>query len=95
MPIARDFILKLLDMELQKVVSQGAGIDYKSELQELIQGREQKIPDYYVTEVTGPDHDRRFWVEVLMGGEVLGTGCGKSKQLAEKEAARQALERWD
>ncbi len=93
LPIARDFILKLLDVELQKVVSQGAGIDYKSELQELIQGQEQKIPDYYVTEVTGPDHDRRFTVEVRLGEVVLGTGSGKSKKAAETEAARSALEK--
>ena len=89
--IARDFILKLLDVELQKVVSQGTGIDYKSELQEFIQGREQKTPDYYVTEVTGPDHDRRFTVEVRLGGAVVGRGSGKSKKAAETEAARSAL----
>ncbi len=89
--IARDFILQLLDIELQKVISRGTGIDYKSELQELIQGREQKIPDYYVTEVTGPDHDRRFAVEVRLGGAVVGRGSGKSKKAAETEAARSAL----
>ena len=90
---AKNFILRLLNKELQKVVSQGAGVDYKSQLQELIQAREQQTPAYYVIEATGPDHDRRFTVEVRAGDTVLGRGSGKSKKEAETEAARSALER--
>ncbi len=89
---AKNFILRLFNKELQKVVSQGAGVDYKSQLQELIQAREQQTPDYYVIEATGPDHDRRFTVEVRAGDTVLGRGSGKSKKEAETEAARSALE---
>ncbi len=89
--IARDFILRLLDAELEKVASQGAGVDYKSELQELIQDREQKTPTYQVIEAMGPDHDKRFTVEVRLGEAVLGRGSGKSKKAAETEAARSAL----
>jgi len=91
--IAGDFILKLLDIELQKAVSQGVEIDYKSELQELIQAREQQIPTYHVIEATGPDHDKRFTVEVRLGETVLGRSSGKSKKAAESEAARSALEK--
>ncbi len=90
---AKNFILRLLNKELQKVVSQGAGVDYKSQLQELIQAREQQTPAYYVIEAKGPDHDRRFTVEVRAGDTVLGRGSGKSKKEAETEAARSALER--
>ncbi len=90
--ITRDFILRLLNSELQKAVRQGAGADYKSQLQELIQDREQQAPVYCVVEAVGPDHDRRFTVEVRVGGTVLGTGSGKSKKAAETEAARTALE---
>ncbi len=90
---AGDFILKLLDIELQKAVSQGVEIDYKSELQELTQAREQQIPTYHVIEATGPDHDKRFTVEVRLGGTVLGRSSGKSKKAAESEAARSALEK--
>ena len=89
---AGDFILRLLEVELEKVVSQGVAVDYKSELQELIQAREQKTPSYHVVEVTGPDHDKRFTVEVRLGEAVLGRGSGKSKKAAETEAARSALE---
>ena len=88
----KDFILRLLNPELQKVVSQGAGVDYKSQLQELIQAREQRAPVYRVVEATGPDHDKRFTVEVRVGDTVLGRGSGKGKKAAETEAARSALE---
>ena len=92
--ITRDFILRLLSPELQKVVSQGAGVDYKSQLQELIQDREQQAPVYRVVEAIGPDHDKRFTVEVRVGDTVLGRGSGKGKKAAEAEAARSALERF-
>lgn len=87
----RDFVLKLLDEELQKVIKQGAGSDYKSRLQELIQSRYQKTPDYRLVAATGPDHDKRFTVEVIAGETVLGRGSGKSRKIAETEAARLAL----
>jgi len=90
--ITRDFILRLLSPELQKVVSQGAGVDYKSQLQELIQAREQQAPVYRVVEAIGPDHDKRFTVEVRVGDTVLGRGSGKGKKAAEAEAAHSALE---
>ena len=90
---AKDFILRLFNKELQKVVSQGAEVNYKSQLQELIQAKEQQTPAYHVIEATGPDHDRRFTVEVKVGDTVLGRGSGRSKKEAETEAARSALER--
>ncbi len=90
---AKDFILRLFNTELQKVVSRGAEVNYKSQLQELIQAREQQTPAYYVIESTGPDHDRRFTVEVRVGDTVLGRGSGKSKKEAETEAAHSALAR--
>ena len=85
------FVLRLLNEELQKVVSQDAGVDYKSQLQELIQAKEQRTPAYHIIETIGPDHDRRFTVEVRVGDVVLGRGSGRSKKMAETEAARAAL----
>ena len=90
---ARDFILKLLSKELQKVVSHGVETEYKSQLQELIQSRQQITPTYQLAEAVGPAHDREFTVEVRVGDTVLGRGSGKSKKAAETEAARLALER--
>jgi len=88
----REFILRLFNEELQKVASRGARVDYKSQLQEIIQAREQQTPAYQLVEAMGPDHDRRFTVEVRVGDTVLGKGSGKSKKAAEAEAARTALE---
>jgi ribonuclease-3 len=91
----RDAVLKLLGKELSRVSRYGAGVDYKSRLQELIQSRNQSTPAYRLVAQAGPDHDRRFTVEVMAGGVVLGRGNGKSKKLAETEAARLALDRLD
>ncbi len=90
---AKNFILRLFNEELEKAVSQGGEADYKSQLQELIQARERQAPAYHVVEAKGPDHDRRFTVEVRAGDTVLGRGTGKSKKAAETDAARSALER--
>lgn len=92
---ARDAVLKLLGKELSRVSRYGAGVDYKSRLQELIQSRNQSTPAYRLVTQTGPDHDRRFTVEVMTGDVILGRGTGKSKKLAETEAARLALDRLD
>ena len=91
--ITKDFILRLLNKELQKVVSQGVKTDYKSQLQEFIQSRQQQIPTYYLVEAVGPAHNRRFTVEVRVDNTVLGRGSSKSKKAAETEAAHAALER--
>jgi ribonuclease-3 len=90
--VTRDFILRLMAKELKKALSQGIEADYKSQLQELIQARHQQTPTYKVIEAVGPDHDRRFSVEVRVGDTILGRGSGKSKKLAEIEAARAALD---
>jgi ribonuclease-3 len=90
---ARDFILRLFRKELRKAARQGAKPDCKSQLQELIQARQQSPPVYQVIAAAGPDHDRRFTVEVKVSDVVLGKGSGKSKKSAETEAARSALEK--
>lgn len=88
---AGDFVLQYLDIELEKSAIQSLEIDYKSELQELIQAKKQPSPTYHVIDATGPDHDKRFTIEVRVGDNVLGRGSGKSKKIAESEAARSAL----
>ena len=90
---ARDFTLRLLETDLSEAVARGDSVDYKSELQELTQAREQQTPTYHVIESTGPEHDKRFTVEVRVGDTLLGWGSGKSKKAAESEAARSALEK--
>ncbi len=93
--VTGDMVIRLLDEEWEGAVSRGAGADYKSKLQELVQARFQLTPDYRLVKEAGPDHDKTFTVEVNIGGDVTGSGTGKSKKLAETEAARAALERLD
>lgn len=66
--------------------------DFKSKLQEVVQEQEKVAPTYQVVKETGPDHDKLFTVVVFAGKKELGQGGGKSKQEAEQDAARIALE---
>lgn len=65
--------------------------DYKTELQEVIQGKTGDKLIYSVTDEIGPDHNKTFTVEVKIQEKVLGSGKGKSKKNAEQDAARAAL----
>ncbi len=65
--------------------------DPKSQLQELVQSKGLSAPRYKVIEESGPDHNKKFVIEVYINGKAAGRGEGKSKSLAEQEAARQAL----
>ena len=67
--------------------------NYKSALLEYAQGHSMGVPRYNVSKEDGPDHDRRFTVEVFLGSECLGVGTGRSKKDAEQAAAAQALDR--
>jgi len=89
----RDFVMTLLEPELEKVLARESAASYKSELQELLQAREQPPPTYHVVEATGPPHDRWFTVEVRLGDTVLGRGSGRSKKAAETDAAHAILKR--
>ena len=89
---AKGLVLRLFARTIAEVRRCGLASDHKSKLQELIQAERQERPVYRLVEASGPDHDKTFWVEVVVAGEVLGRGSGKSKQAAEKDAARQALE---
>ena len=63
---------------------------FKSQLQELVQSCQQKIPLYTVVDETGPDHDKTFSVQIEAIG-IKTEGHGKSKKMAEQDAARHAL----
>ena len=67
--------------------------DYKTHLQELLQVNGDVDICYQVTSETGPAHDKVFEVEVLVEGTSIGKGQGRSKKLAEQEAAKNAVEK--
>jgi ribonuclease-3 len=85
------FVERELLGSLQETLTDHQLANYKSLLQEKIQAQLKTPPRYKVTSTSGPDHAKRFVVEVLVRGRVLGRGEGNSKKLAEQRAAREAL----
>jgi len=67
--------------------------DYKTALQELVQQKKNQVLAYALTGEEGPDHDKKFFVEVSLNGTVVGAGSGSSKKRAEQDAARAAIEK--
>lgn len=65
--------------------------DYKTALQEKVQQKKNQTLSYHLIGEEGPDHDKRFLVEVQLNGETVGQGAGTSKKRAEQDAARAAL----
>lgn len=89
---AREFLEKNLFNQIEILAQQEILYDYKSKLQEVIQKKNKVAPVYKVLKTEGPDHGKTFTVAVLCRGQKLAEGAGKSKQEAEQEAARIALE---
>ena len=87
---AKDFILSNLRDTIAKNIDGNIFRDYKTILQEIIQGNNGKISSKLVGE-SGPDHDKEFEMQVKCGQDTIGIGKGKNKKEAEKEAARDAL----
>ena len=79
----------LFDPLMAAAASEGAELDWKTALQEVMASRGLGVPDYRITE-SGPDHDKRFAAQVLVAGEPLGRGDGRSKKEAEQVAAEAA-----
>ena len=86
---ARTVILRLFGPLLDVAPTLGAGLDWKTSLQELTAARGLGAPSYAVTS-TGPDHDREFTASVLVMENEYGTGVGRSKKEAEQRAAAAA-----
>ncbi len=89
--IAREFVIKHLLYKLPNIINNRLDIDNKSKLQEISQELLRQTPKYEVIEEKGPDHDKEFKVQVLIGERIYGEGQGKSKQEAEQNAAEDAL----
>jgi len=97
---ASDLIHRLFDPLISRAAELGAGLDWKTSLQEAAAQLELGVPVYQV-EWTGPDHAKEFTAEVHMSAQlsgqgqhddVLGRGQGRSKKVAEQEAAQMAYE---
>jgi ribonuclease-3 len=85
----RELVLRLFADLLDDAASLGAGLDWKTSLQELAASRQLGIPEYTVLE-SGPDHEKWFEATAVLAGEGVGEGRGRSKKEAEQHAAEQA-----
>ena len=91
MNAAKQFIDRFVLVEVP--VKKLHNADHKTALQELIQQKKNQTLTYVLIGESGPDHDKRFEVEVKLNGTTVGTGSGSSKKRAEQEAAHSALEK--
>ncbi len=87
---ATKFVMRFVDRELTENHG-GAFEDYKTMLQEIIQQNPEEVLQYCHVGESGPDHDKRFEVDVLLNSNVIGKGVAKSKKKAEQLAAKEAL----
>jgi ribonuclease-3 len=85
----RALVLRLFTELLDDAASLGAGLDWKTSLQELAASRQLGIPEYTVIE-SGPDHEKWFEATARLAGAGVGEGRGRSKKEAEQKAAEQA-----
>jgi len=87
--VAREVILRVFGPLLDAAATLGAGLDWKTSLQELTAARGMGVPSYVVTS-TGPDHDKEFTAVVVVMDTEYGSGVGRSKKEAEAKAAAAA-----
>ena len=87
--VVREVILRLFRSLIETAPTLGAGLDWKSSLQELTASRGMGAPVYTVTS-TGPDHDKEFTATVLVTDVEYGKGIGRTKKEAELKAAAAA-----
>ena len=90
---ARKFVLTQMDEIIQDSIKGRIFRDYKTHLQEVIQSQGETNIIYDLVEEIGPDHNKKFVMQVKLNDEVLGTGEGKSKKEAEQIAAHDALKK--
>ncbi|GGI06456.1 ribonuclease III [Egicoccus halophilus] len=86
---AYDLVQRLFSTRLAELARRDAALDYKTALQELSAARFDMLPRYEVAD-SGPDHEKTFEATVLVDGDVVGRGSGRSKKQAEQTAAREA-----
>jgi ribonuclease-3 len=83
---------ELVDEAERRGAAAAFTLDFKSALQEWLQSRDRGLPEYRLLAESGPAHRRTFEVEVLVRGEPLARGHGRSKKAAEQNAAKAALD---
>lgn len=90
--VSREVIKRLFEPLMTRAAGLGAGLDWKTSLQEVASQQQLGVPEYQITHA-GPDHARVFTATVLLGGTAHGVGTGTSKKVAEQSAAQEAYQR--
>jgi ribonuclease III len=90
--VAARVVHELFDKLMHDVAESGAGLDWKTSLQELTAERGLGVPDYMMTS-SGPDHEKTFTAAATVAGENFPASTGRSKKEAEQAAAQRALEK--
>jgi len=89
--VASQLVHRLFDPLIEQAAALGAGLDWKTSLQELCASLSVGVPDYVIEE-SGPDHQKAFVARVKVGEELFGAGHGASKKEAEQHAAQAAYQ---
>jgi ribonuclease-3 len=87
--VAREVVHLLFDPVMRNAARMGAGLDWKTSLQELTAQLSSGVPEYVISD-TGPDHAKTFTAQVRVGERLYGLGVGRSKKEAEQQAAETA-----
>lgn len=90
---ARKCIRELLLYDVKGIFHSEKNINFKSLLQEYVQALHKVPPRYRVASTAGPEHQKEFVVDVSIRGQTIASGTGKTKKLAEQEAARAAYKK--
>lgn len=88
------FITKHISSKLDQILESGSWRDPKSHLQEVMQRKDGVTPRYVVVDEVGPDHDKVFTLAVYSSDRLISKGTGPSKQSAQQEAAKTALDQY-
>lgn len=91
----KDFVLMIFESTIEDALSGKLHMDYKTDIQEMLQSKGEADICYVLEKEEGPDHDKIFYINLTFNGKVIGSGSGRSKKEAEQHAAKQALERGD
>ncbi|OPJ55626.1 ribonuclease III [Alkalithermobacter paradoxus] len=89
---ARKFIMETMSEIIDNSIKGKVFRDYKTHLQEVLQSKNGEKISYELVEEFGPDHNKKFLMQVKVGENVLGLGEGKTKKEAEQKAAKEALQ---
>lgn len=87
---AKEFINRFV---LKDIENKQLFYDSKTTLQEIVQGQFEEDVRYVLVKEEGPDHNKSFYVEAILGEKVLGQGCGHTKKAAEQQAAYCAIKK--